>query len=212
MAELEPIYGSDAETLLIERCQAGDRLAFEEIFNLYRDDVFRFSYLVVRDSCLAQDVVQEAFLKVFRSIAKFQFRSSFKSWLYRIAVNEAITLLRRRKVKEDLDPAPDATFNQGAAQVSSEWQPEEAVLESEERRLLRCAIGQLDPVHRSVVVLKYFHEFSDTEIAAVIGCPPGTVKSRLHRARELLRNDMARQMGRPDLVALSYARLSNNPV
>ncbi|HLN64053.1 MAG TPA: sigma-70 family RNA polymerase sigma factor [Symbiobacteriaceae bacterium] len=211
VAELEPVFGPDEETMLIERCQAGDRLAFEEIFNLYRDDVFRFAYLVVRDSSLAQDVVQEAFLKVFRSIHKFQFRSSFKSWLYRVAVNEAITILRRRRIKEDLDPTPDASRGMETAQATREWQPEEAVLESEERRLLRGAIGQLDPVHRTVVVLKYFDEFSDTEIAAVIGCPPGTVKSRLHRARELLRNAMARQMGRPDLVALSYARLSNNP-
>lgn len=210
MAELEPICGADEEYLLIERCQAGDRIAFEELFYMYRDDVFRFSYLVVRDTSLAQDVVQEAFLKVFRSIGKFQFRSSFKSWLYRVAVNEAITILRRRKLKEDLEPSPDASRSQVFA--SRDWQPEEAVLESEERRLLRWAIGQLDPVHRSVVVLKYFHEFSDTEIASVIGCPPGTVKSRLHRARELLRNAMARQMGRPDLVALSYARLSSNPV
>lgn len=210
VAELEPVYGPEDETQLIERCQAGDRQAFEEIFYLYRDDVFRFAYLVVRDASLAQDVVQEAFLKVFRSIEKFQFRSSFKSWLYRVAVNEAITILRRRKIKEELDPMPDASRGRESQQTSREWQPEEAVLESEERQLLRWAVGQLDPVHRTVVVLKYFDEFSDTEIAAVIGCPPGTVKSRLHRARELLRNAMARQMGRPDLVALSYARLSNN--
>lgn len=212
MAELEPVHGHGNEILLIERCQAGDRRAFEDLFNLYRDDVFRFSYLVVRDSNLAQDVVQEAFLKVFRSIEKFQFRSSFKSWLYRVAVNESITILRRRRVKEELEPMPDLGRDHAAVHATRDWQPEEAVLESEERRMLRWAIGQLDPVHRSVVVLKYFHEFSDTEIGAVIGCPPGTVKSRLHRARELLRNAMARQMGRPDLVALSYARLSNNPV
>jgi RNA polymerase sigma-70 factor, ECF subfamily len=212
MAELEPVGGAGDEYELILRCQAGNRQAFEELFNLYRDDVFRFSYLVVRDASLAQDVVQEAFLKVFRSIGKFQFRSSFKSWLYRVAVNEAITLLRRRKIKEDLDPTPDFSWSQGTPGAARDWQPEEAVLESEEKSMLRWAIGQLDPVHRSVVVLKYFHEFSDTEIAAVIGCPAGTVKSRLHRARELLRTAMARQMGRPDLVALSYARLSSNPL
>lgn len=212
VAELERVGGMDDEYVLIGLCQDGDRQAFEVLFNLYRDDVFRFSYLVVRDASLAQDVVQEAFLKVFRSIGKFQFRSSFKSWLYRVAVNEAITLLRRRKVKEELDPSPDMQRTQPATSAARDWQPEEAVLESEERAALRWAIGQLDPVHRSVVVLKYFHEFSDTEIATVIGCPAGTVKSRLHRARELLRNAMARQMGRPDLVALSYARLSSNPV
>jgi RNA polymerase sigma-70 factor (ECF subfamily) len=208
MAELEPVR--DVEFELVERCQSGDRSAFEELFMLYRDDVFRFAFLVVRDASLAQDVVQEAFLKVFRSIANFQFRSSFKSWLYRVAVNEAITILRRRKIKEELDPTPGATVDQAGTPPSRDWQPEEAALDSEERRLLRFAIEQLDPVHRSVVVLKYFHEFSDTEIAAVIGCPPGTVKSRLHRARELLRHYMARQMGRPDLLALSYNRLSNS--
>lgn len=212
MAELEPVQHHADEFKLIERCQTGDRDAFEELFYLYREDVFRFSYLVVRDATLAQDVVQEAFLKVFKSIGKFQFRSSFKSWLYRVVVNEAITLLRRRKIKEDLDPTPDISLGPAARNASHAWQPEEAALESEERHLLRWAIGQLDPVHRSVVVLKYFHEFSDTEIAAVIGCPAGTVKSRLHRARELLRHAMAKQMGRPDLVALSYARLTSNPV
>lgn len=207
MAELEPVR--DIEFELVERCQTGDRPAFEELFLLYRDDVFRFAFLVVRDASLAQDVVQEAFLKVFRSIGKFQFRSSFKSWLYRVAVNEAITILRRRKIKEELDPAPGVTRDYTGT-PTREWQPEEAALDSEERRLLRFAISQLDPVYRSVVVLKYFHEFSDTEIAAVIGCPAGTVKSRLHRARELLRHYLARQMGRPDLIALSYTRLSNN--
>jgi len=206
IAELEPVF--DAELHLVARCQSGDRQAFEELFTFYRDDVFRFAYLVVRDSTLAQDVVQETFLKVFRSIDKFQFRSSFKSWLYRVAVNEAITLLRRRKIKEELDPAPGTSQEHQRGRVQRAWQPEEAVLDSEEKHLLHVAIGRLDPVHRSVIVLKYFHEFSDTEIAAVIGCPPGTVKSRLHRARELLRHHMARQMGRPDLIALSYHRLS----
>jgi len=203
---LEPVR--DVESELIARCQAGDQSALEQMFLVYRDDVFRFAYLVVRDATLAQDVVQETFLKVFRSINKFEFRSSFKSWLYRVAVNEAITLLRRRKIREELDPMPGAIQEHQRGRLERAWQPEEAVLDSEERRLLHVAIGRLDPVHRSVVVLKYFHEFSDSEIAAIIGCPPGTVESRLHRARELLRNHMARQLGRPDLVALSYHRLS----
>jgi len=194
---------------LIVRCQTGDRGAFEELFHLYRDDVFRFSYLVVRDAILAQDVVQEAFLKVFRSIDKFQFRCSFKSWLYRVVVNEAITILRRRKLKEDLDPAPNAGKGHDAPNRIRDWQPEEAALESEERNTLRWAIGQLDPIHRTVVVLKYFHDFSDTEIAAVVGCPPGTVKSRLHRARELLRIQLSRtrRLGHTTLLHLAHPDL-----
>lgn len=210
VAEVFPDRREGEENELILRCQSGDGTAFEELFYTYRDDVFRFSYLVVRDAALAQDVVQEAFLKVFRSVHKFQFRSSFKSWLYRVVVNEAITLLRRRRIKEDLDPSPESSLVAG--QSSRMGQPEEYALESEERRILRWAIGQLDPVHRSVVVLKYFHDFSDPEIAAVVGCPPGTVKSRLHRARELLRHSVARRMGRPDLIALSYARLADHPI
>jgi len=209
MAELEPVRTRHIDDPLIARCQAGDRAAFEELFYAYREDVYRFSLLVVHDAALAQDVVQEAFLKVFRSIHQFQFRSSFKSWLYRVVVNEAITLLRQRKLKEDLAPAPEAVL---AGSLALRWQPEEAALDSEERRLLRWAIRQLDPVHRSVVVMKYFHDFSDTEIAAIVGCPPGTVKSRLHRARELLRTSMARRMGRPDLIALAYAQLVQHPL
>lgn len=211
MANWEPVCSGDTEYDLVMRCQAGDPQAFEALFTLYHEDVFRFAYLVVRDAGLAQDVVQEAFLKIFRSIGRFQFRSSFKSWLYRVAVNEAISLLRRRKIREDLDASAEEVEMQAPC-ASRDWQPEEAVLEDEERSLLRWAIGQLDPVHRTVVVLKYFHDFSDPEIAAIVGCPPGTVKSRLHRARELLRSAMARQMGRQDLVALSYARLSDHPV
>ncbi|HEY8347204.1 MAG TPA: sigma-70 family RNA polymerase sigma factor [Symbiobacteriaceae bacterium] len=210
MAELEPVLSPQQEYDLVERCQAGDRQAFEALFQLYHADVFRFAYLVVRDASLAQDVVQETFLKVFRTIDRFQYRSSLKSWLYRVVVNEAISLLRRRKIREDLDGDGRAKVQAPAAR--RDWQPEEAVLESEERSLLYWAIGQLDPVHRTVVVLKYFHEFSDAEIAAIVGCPPGTVKSRLHRARLLLRHVMAREMGRPDLVALSYMQLSHHPV
>jgi len=210
VAEILPIPLAVDEIAIIERCQSGDPPAFEELFHLYRDDVYRFSYLVVRDATLAQDVVQEAFLKVFKSVGKFQFRSSFKSWLYRVVVNEAITILRRRKLKEDLHPTPGAVTDASDSH-SRRWQPEEFALESEERDLLHWAVGQLDPIHRSVVVLKYFHDFSDPEIAAVVGCPPGTVKSRLHRARELLRHAITKQMGRPDLVALSYARIAESP-
>lgn len=180
------------EQPLVRRCQAGNGDAFEQLFETYREDVFRFAYLVVRDPGLAQDVTQETFIKVFRSIANFAFRSSFKSWLYRVAVNEAISLLRRRRIKEEFEPSPDAA---GGAGPSRAWQPEEAVLESEVRWALRSAIGQLDPLHRSVVVLKYYHEFSDAEIANILSCPPGTVKSRLHRARELLRRSIAQRVG-----------------
>lgn len=191
---------------LILRCQEGDRAAFETLFHLYRDDVFRFAYLVVRDTNQAQDVVQESFLKVYRSIAKFQFRSSFRSWLYRIVVNEAVTLMRKKRVKEL--PGLDLLHDRAEPSVQ-EWQPEDAVVEEEERRTLRWAIDQLDPVHRSVIVLKYYHEFSDPEIAQILGCPPGTVKSRLHRARDLIRHAIAVKQGRQDLIALSYARLSS---
>lgn len=211
MAQLTTEHAAAGESSLIHRCQGGDRDAFEELFYLYRDDVFRFSYLVVHDATLAQDVVQEAFLKVFRSVGKFQFRSSFKSWLYRVVVNEAITILRRRKLKEDLDPAPDSGLSRTSELTAQHWQPEAAALESEERCQLRRAIGQLDPIHRSAVILKYFHDFSDTEIAAITGCPPGTVKSRLHRARELLRHALSRRGSRPDVIALPCAGLLENP-
>lgn len=201
MAEILSTREGDLERELITRCQAGDRHAFERIFYKYRDDVFRFAYLVVRDQALAQDVVQEAFIKVYRSIAKFQFRSSFKSWLYRIAVNEAISVMRRRKIVEDLDPEPvSGPFDR--APIDGYFHPEQAALDAEERAGLRWAIDQLDPMHRTVVILKYFHEFSDVEIADAVGCPPGTVKSRLHRARELLRQSVSKGSSSSKVVGL----------
>lgn len=194
----------DASVDLILRCQEGDRAAFETLFNLYRDDVFRFAYLVVRDTNQAQDVVQESFLKIYRSVDKFQFRSSFRSWLYRIVVNEAVSLQRKKRLIE----LPGLDLVREEPNVHDR-QTEDVVVEAEERRTLRWAIDQLDPVHRSVVILKYYHEFSDPEIAQVLGCPPGTVKSRLHRARDLIRHTIAVKLGRQDLIALSYARLSS---
>lgn len=197
------------DTQVILRCQAGDRQAFEELFNAYRDDVFRFAYLVVRDLSLAQDVTQESFLKVFRCIDKFQFRSSFKSWLYRVVVNEAITLMRRRRLKEDLDPEPEGSRSDDAP--VRDWQPEEAVLDLEMKWALRDAIHQLDPVHRSVVILKYYNDFSDSEIAHVLKCPAGTVKSRLHRARELLRQGMVKRLGYQDFTGFAVAAQAAGP-
>lgn len=204
--EAETRRETEENLALIVRCQEGDPSSFETLFYVYRDDVFRFAYLVVRDSNQAQDVVQESFLKIYRSIERFQFRSSFRSWLYRIVVNEAVTLLRRKKLKEILGLGTEGELNEP---VGREWQPEEAAIESEMRSTLKWAIAQLDPLHRSVVVLKYYHEFSDTEIAQVMGCPPGTVKSRLHRAKELIRHSVAVKLGQTDLIALSYARLSS---
>lgn len=186
----EPVKPEWEETL-VRRCQAGDRGAFDDLFASYRDDVFRFAFLVVRDSGLAQDVTQEAFIKVYRSIGKFGFRSSFKSWLYRVTVNEGISLLRRRRRREELPVVADAAlFPTGVAGLG---QPEEAAVEAEVRWALRAALLGLDPIHRSVVVLKYYSDYSDAEIAALLGCPVGTVKSRLHRARELLRRTMTRR-------------------
>lgn len=201
---------NDHEQALIRLCQAGDLHALEQLFTTHKDDVFRFACLVVRDHGLAQDVTQETFIKVFRSIRTFGFRASFKSWLYRVAVNESISLLRRRRLKEE----HDGVFRTGPRQESQrDWQPEEAVLKDEMRHALRTALDRLDPLHRTVIILKYYQELSDSEIARVLRCPPGTIKSRLHRARELLKRGMAAHLGDlPQPAALFTLSVVRHPL
>lgn len=188
---------SEWEEALVRRCQAGDHGAFADLFASYHEDVCRFAFQVVRDAGLAQDAAQEAFIKVYRAIGNFGFRSSFRSWLYRVAVNEGINLLRRGCRREEPTLPPRGPLPRAVPFLP----PEEAALAAEARWTLQGALARLDPHHRQALVLKYYRDLSDAEIARVLRCPVGTVKSRLHRARELLRRDLARRLppesGRP---------------
>jgi RNA polymerase sigma-70 factor (ECF subfamily) len=139
----------------------------------------RTAYLILGDAQAAEDVVAEAFLRVWARIGRYDASRPFEPWFYRIVVNLAIDDRRRRGRTQ-----PDATIAEPAA-------PDGALVAGEARADLEAELRALPPVERAVVVLRYYHDLEEPQIAAVLDCPVGTVKSRLHRARERLRVRLA---------------------
>jgi len=179
--------GSD-ERELIQRCLAGDASAFEPLVERYRQRVFRLAYQLLRDREEAWDCAQEAFVRAFHSLSSFRGQSAFYTWLFRITVNIATDRQRARG-------AQARAF--GAERVSEEeWKrtmadsgarPDQAAVQSEQRERIRRALDSLPPKARTIIMLGDVEGLSYREIADVLGCPIGTVMSRLHNARKRLK-------------------------
>ncbi|HNS50878.1 MAG TPA: sigma-70 family RNA polymerase sigma factor [Anaerolineae bacterium] len=169
---------------LVRRCQKGDRLALEALIVRHQTYVFRLCCLVMRNEQDAEDMTQETFVRACRALPRYQQRegSSFEAWLYRIAVNCCRSRMRRKwyQVLPWPEPAPQIV-------AEPEDQPERKAVQSEWRTEMLDAIDSLGEKHRLVVILRYYAGMSNEEIAETIGVPSGTVRSRLHTARERLR-------------------------
>ncbi len=167
------------EAALIRRCQAGDKEAFRTLVEQYRSILFGTAYLMIRDKGLAEDAVQEALIQIWKHLPSFHLKSSIKTWLVRIVMNEVKQQFRKKKLTMvSLEEAPE---------TSSEHEEAETVLiRNEERQGLRQALGKLPPDQREALVLRYFSELTVPEIAVVVNQPQGTIKSRLSRALEHL--------------------------
>ena len=187
---------SDAEDVeLVVRTQNGEREAFSELVRRYHLRIHNTIYGLVGERDDADDLSQEAFLKAYRSLPSFRGRSQFFTWIYRIAVNCALDWMkaqgRRRDVPLEADlPAPveslDGVFRQPEA-------PDVRVRRRELQNALEQALAALAPVYRSALVLRELDGLTYEEIAQILGCSVGTVKSRLFRARvqmqDLLREE-----------------------
>lgn len=182
---------ADPDLELVERCNAGDRVAFRILVEKHQTAVFNTVVGIVKDPDEADDLTQEIFVKVYRSLGRFMGESLFTVWLYRIAVNQSLDRLKSRKRRpstvsmDDLSGTAelewDALFADAApnaAELYEETQLQEAI-----HRVLRT----LAPDHRVVITLKDIEGLSQEEIAAILQCPLGTIKSRLTRAREALK-------------------------
>ena len=167
------------ETALIRRCQAGDKEAFGTLIEGYRSVLFGTAYLMMRDRGLAEDAVQESLIQIWKHLPSFRLKSSIKTWLVRIVINEVKQQFRKKKVSfVSLDDAHGASGERDEVET--------AVIQDEERQGLRQAVGKLPLEQREAIVLRYFSELSVREIAAATGQPEGTIKSRLSRALERL--------------------------
>ena len=182
---------ADPDLELVERCKTGDRNAFRTLVERHQTTVFNTVVGVVKDPDEADDLTQEIFVKVYRSLGRFMGDSLFSVWLYRIAVNQSLDRLKSRKRRpstisiEDtagnVDVEWDALFVDAAPNAAEVY--EETLLQEAIHRVLRS----LAPDHRVVITLKDIEGLSQEEIAAILNCPVGTVKSRLTRAREALK-------------------------
>ena len=169
------------ETGLISRAQRGDREAFGELVCLHRTGVINVVYRMCGEAGLAEDAAQVAFIQAWRHLSGYQTRATFRSWLYRIAINAALDMLRREKPAEDIDD------DRIGLSLASPAEKVEAQVEQQERiRKVRRAVLSLPEASRAVLVLREYEGLSYQEIAEALEIPTGTVMSRLSYARKLL--------------------------
>lgn len=179
---------TDHEAIL--RCQDGDRDAFRHLVARYQDALFGTAVLMTGNRAVAEEQVQEALLAAWRGIGGFRAGHPVKPWLLRILVNAVLAQQRKRAI-----PTVYLHGNGGAAAdadyPASEPDPAETLDALENRLALRRAVNGLSPEHRQVVALRYFAGLTVPETARTLGVRQGTVKSRLHRALALLRQELA---------------------
>ena len=173
---------------LIERVSEGDEAAFTDLYRRLESRVFNFIRSKLNDSFEAGDILNEVFLEVWRSAGRFEGRSKATTWIFGIAYYKTMDRLRRRNREILVDPQdldrPDESPDQA-----------EAVAALEEGRHLRFCLDKLAPRQRAVVELAFFEDLSYQEIAKIVDCPEGTVKSRVYHAKEALRHCLAQRMG-----------------
>jgi len=177
-----PALSADAELELIAQAQQGDRRAFGELVRLNREGVINVVYRMCGDVNLAEDAAQEAFVRAWQHLPNYRPRSPFRNWVYRIATNVALDVLRREKETIDVDALPLAASDGG---------PEATVERKERGERVRQAVLALPPASRVVLVLREYEGLSYQEIADTVGIPIGTVMSRLNYARTRLRQTLA---------------------
>jgi RNA polymerase sigma-70 factor (ECF subfamily) len=186
----------DLDPALLRRLRARDERAFRELVDAHRHAVFNLCYRMLGNRAEAEDLAQDVFVAVFKTIDTFREEAKFTTWLYRVAVNHSKNRIkylarRRDKQRDELDEfAPDA--NDAALGPTRAARPDRALEGAQLEAQLQAAIATLDEEHRVLVVLRDVEDLSIEEICEITGLPDGTVKSRLHRARAALRKKLER--------------------
>lgn len=174
----------------VEAAMCGDQQAFAELMDRYRDTIFYMLLRMVKNKSDADDLTIEAFGKAFKNIHQYTPNYAFSTWLFKIASNNCIDFLRKKKsntisIESQSDESSKETQMSIPANVLD---PEEDMIKQQEAKLMRSIVEKLKPRYRELVRLRYFKEYSYEEISAEMNIPIGTVKAQLFRARELLNN------------------------
>lgn len=178
----------ESDQQLVKRVQGGDKRAFDLLVIKYQHKILGLVSRYVRDASEVQDVTQEAFIKAYRALPRFRGDSAFYTWIYRIAINTAKNHLMaksRRPPGSDVD-VEDAEYYESATALKDIESPENQLFGEELKNVVNKAIGQLPEDLRTAVTLREFDGLSYEEIADIMDCPVGTVRSRIFRAREAI--------------------------
>jgi RNA polymerase sigma-70 factor (ECF subfamily) len=192
---------TDSETVLIERMRHGDAAALEILMGCYASRVYRVARGITRTEADAEEVVQDVFLTLATKIDRFAGRAALSTWIYRIATNAALVTRRRKRaqlevsLEEHLPTFKEDGHRDGErSYLLADWSqnPEAELLDDEARAVLSRAIEQLPEPYQAVLVLRDVEELSNEEAAEILSESIATIKSRLHRARMALREELTR--------------------
>ena len=181
---------------LIERALAGDQTAYREILKKYRTPLYNLLFRMVRNKMETEDLVQEAFIKAFGSLATFNDEYAFSTWLYKIAINNCIDHFRKKRLKTfSLDKPIDSKDGEIRREFPDPtYQPDRALLSKEKDKLIEEAIQNLPEKYRISIVLRHNEDKSYEEISQILNIPLGTVKARIFRAREMLKKQLKHKL------------------
>jgi RNA polymerase sigma-70 factor (ECF subfamily) len=198
---------SEEDARILRGLRAGIEGAYEELIERYEQPVYGIVYRLLGNQSDACDVVQEVFLKVFRGVTAFREQSSLRTWIYRIAVNEAHNHRRWfvRHCKREISIEDDRPEHANSVEYAPDpgRSPFEQVLNSENRTLIERALTKINPVFSTAVVLRDIQNLSYEEIAEILQVSLGTVKSRIVRGREALRRELTQRPGEGFAEALA---------
>jgi len=184
---------NDIDKLLVKRSKSGDIEAFEQLIFDYQKKAYNIALRVMGNQEDAKDMCQEAFIRIFKSIEGFKEQSSFSTWMYRIVTNVCLDEIRKKKKSETV--SLDGTYETENGQihfetVSDDDTPEEAYIRIEKKRIVLKSINELSEEYKTVIVLRDIQGFSYEEIANILCCSIGTVKSRINRGRNTLKDKL----------------------
>jgi RNA polymerase sigma-70 factor (ECF subfamily) len=188
------------DAALVARTQEGNRDAFSALVTRYQDRVVNLVYRRLNDREAALDVAQEVFLKAYRGLNRFEGQSKFFTWLFRITMNETISARRKRnRHQAPLSLNRETRDGQSPTDpADTTYEPSAEVERQDDQAMIRRAIFELDNDLGQVLVLRDIEGLSYAEVAKVLGVPLGSVKSRIHRARQTLKDRLAKVIERPE--------------
>src|SRR5215831_9989896 len=197
-----------SEAELVDRARGRDETAFREIMQANNRRLYRLARGILRSDSEAEDVVQEAYVRAFTHLDGFRGESGLSTWLSRIAINEALGRARSRRPQVELGALPEAVLEAQIIQFplsSAAGDPEKSMAQREIQRVVERAIDELPDVFRMVFIARVMEGMNIEETAELLGVKPETVKTRLHRARTMLRENVEKEIGPVVLDAFPFA-------